>query len=126
MNVLALRLTPNVLASLARGKSVNRVHQEGRVGTVPESRRVSATLQATTFRLVTVESWGGPDRPKYHPNVVTVEVLGKDSDRAASFEVGDWVMVDGYLRTEVRGSEEDIRIRTYSVKAFDPDGERGV
>ncbi len=126
MNVLALRLTPEVLDSLARGRSVNRVHMEGRVGSAPEARRVSSTLQATTFRIVTVESWGGPDHPKYHPNVMTVEVLGKDSERAVSFEVGDWVAVDGYLRTEVRGREEDIRIRTYSVKGFDPDGERGV
>jgi len=125
-NVLALRLTPEVLDSLARGRSVNRVHLEGRVGTHPETRNVSQTLKATTFRLVTAESWGGPDRPKYHPNIVTIEVLGKDSDRAGGFQVGDWVMVDGYIRTEVRGRDEDIRIRTYSVKGYDPDGERGV
>ena len=125
MNILELRLTPEVLLSLGRNRSVNRVHLEGRVGTQPASRMVSATLQATTFRLVTVESWGSPDRPRYHPNVMTIEVLGKDSSRAGEFSVGDWVTVDGYLRTEVRGQGEDVRVRTFSVKGFDPSGEVG-
>ncbi len=126
MNVLDLRLTPEVLASLGRNRSVNRVHLEGRVGTRPAGRKVSSTLRATTFRLVTVESWRGPDGPKYHPNVLTVEVLGKDSGRALEFSVGDWVTLDGYIRTEVRGTGEDVRIRTFSVKGFDPTGEVGV
>ncbi len=126
MNVLDLRLTPEVLASLGSNRSVNRVHWEGRVGTRPSRRKVSSSLNATTFRLVTVESWGRPDDPRYHPNVLTIEVLGKDSARALDFRVGDWVMVDGYLRTEVRGPGEDIRIRTFSVKGFDPSGEVGV
>tara|TARA_R110000751_G_scaffold305336_1_gene421700 strand:+ start:469 stop:843 length:375 start_codon:yes stop_codon:yes gene_type:complete len=124
VNVLDLRLTPEVLASLGRNRSVNRVHLEGRVGTHPASRRVSSSLQATTFRLVTAESWGDP--AKYHPNVMTIEVLGKDSGRAREFSVGDWVTLDGYIRTEVRGPGEDIRIRTFSVKGFDPAGEVGV
>ena len=126
MNTLDLRLTPEVLTSLGRNRSVNRVHLEGRVGTRPASRMVSVKLQATTFRLVTVESWGSPDQPRYHPNVMTVEVLGLDSGRAREFKVGDWVMVDGYLRTEVRGPGEDVRIRTFSVKGFDPAGDVGI
>ena len=126
MNTLDLRLSPEVLASLGRNRSVNRVHLEGRVGTHPASRMVSSSLQATTFRLVTVESWGSPDHPRYHPNVLTIEILGKDSERAREFKVGDWVTVDGYLRTEVRGPGEDVRIRTFSVKGFDPTGEVGA
>lgn len=126
MNVLDLRLTPEVLDSLSRNRSVNRVHLEGRVGTRPVSRKVSSSLAATTFRLVTVESWMGKDGLKHHPNVVTIEVLGKDSERSSRFSVGDWVTVDGFIRTDVRGAAEDIRIRTFSIKGFDPDGEVGV
>ena len=121
--VLDLKISDEVIDSLSKNRCVNRVHLVGRIATRPDLTSMSRSLNKTTFSMVMAETWtrrGSGDR-MHHLNVVDVEVLGQDSDRASEFEVGAWVVVDGYIRTESFGQRKTTSVRTYSIRSWDED-----
>jgi single-stranded DNA-binding protein len=126
-NILDLKLSPDVIDSLSRNRCVNRVHMLGRIATRPKVTNMSKTLKKTSFYIVLAETWTNRSTGKrmHHLNVVNVEVLGQDSERASGFLVGWWVAVDGYLRTDTQGSARTTSIRTYAVRSWESDAEIG-
>lgn len=72
----------------------------------------------TTFEMFTIESWTSRDGEiKTHRNIVTVEVLGRDSQMAFDrLHPGSHVAVDGYIRSAQLGGRTVMTVRVYNIE----------
>jgi|10_taG_2_1085330.scaffolds.fasta_scaffold78896_2 single-stranded DNA-binding protein len=133
-NVLDIKITDDLIESLSRNRCVNRVHIIGKVATRPVLSAMSRSLKRSAFSVVMAESWTqrSTGERRHHLNIVDIEVLGQDAERASRARPGSWIAIDGYLRTEGQGGNRRTLVRTYSIQSWEenvePDrkGERGL
>lgn len=80
--------------------------------------------KSATFSICHVETWVDPDGVKcQRRNVIPIEALGKAAEYVLEHaQVGLWVSIDGYLRSEQVKGQTIIRIRAYSVTIWRMDG----
>lgn len=96
---------------------INKVWLNGVVKTHPKIRSISEKTKLTYFMMSVLETWGSPTgERKQHRNDIPVEVLGKEADAACEkLSPGDWVSVDGYLRSEQFKGKTQLRIRVFNI-----------
>lgn len=96
---------------------INKVWLNGVVRTHPKIRKISEKTKLTSFVVSVLEGWNSSSGEKrYHRNDVPVEVLGKEAEKACELlSPGDWVSVDGYLRSETFKGRPQLRIRVFNI-----------
>ena len=96
---------------------VNKVWLRGHVRTHPKIRNISDRTKLTSFMISVMEEWEGRDgERKSHRNDVTVEVLGRDAESIFDkLSPGDWVTVDGYLRSEQYKGRTSLTVRVFNI-----------
>ncbi len=99
---------------------VNRVHLQGVVSSHPILKSLSAQTNFTTFELVLVESWDSNGDHRERKNRVTIEVVGRDSAMVlARAQVGSWVTLEGYIRSELSKGETLMKVRTLAITIWE-------
>lgn len=101
---------------------INKIWLNGVVRTHPRIRKISEKTKLTSFAISVLEEWDSPSGQKrYHRNDVPVEVLGKEAERACeNLRPGDWVSVDGYLRSETFKGKPQLRVRVFNISYGKP------
>lgn len=96
---------------------INKVWLNGVVHTQPRIRNISERTKATSFTMAIVEQWESRDGDqRNHRNEVVVEVLGRDAQAAFdNLNPGDWVSVDGYLRSDYYRGKSSLSVRVYNI-----------
>ena len=96
---------------------INRCTLQGRIVSQPTTKSISERTKITTFQLVLVESWRNAQGDQgEHKNRVTIEVVGRDSARAAEEAAcGRWASVEGYIRTGIFKGQEITKVRTLTI-----------
>lgn len=96
---------------------INKVWLNGVVRTHPKIRKISEKTKLTSFVISVLEEWNSPSGEKrYHRNDVPVEVLGKEAEKTCELlRPGDWVSVDGYLRSETLKGKSQLRVRVFNI-----------
>lgn len=96
---------------------INKVWLNGVVRTHPKIRKISEKTKLTSFTVSVLERWDSPSgEQRCHRNDIAVEVLGKEAEKACDLlSPGDWVSVDGYLRSETFKGKPQLRIRVFNI-----------
>ncbi len=96
---------------------INKVWLSGVVRTHPKIRKISEKTRLTSFVVSIFEEWESPSGEKRnHRNDVPVEVLGREAEKVCEhLRPGDWVSVDGYLRSETFKGKPQLRIRVFNI-----------
>lgn len=96
---------------------INKVWINGKVRTHPRIRSISERTKLTSFVVSVVETWASPTgERKEHRNDIPVEVLGKEAEAVcAKLSPGDFVSIDGYLRSEQFKGRTQLRIRVFNI-----------
>lgn len=70
-----------------------------------------------------IESWeNAQGEYRERKNRITVEVVGRDSARAAEeVKLGSRVSIEGYLRSEQFKGQEVIKVRTLTIDVWEED-----
>jgi single-stranded DNA-binding protein len=96
---------------------INKVWLSGVVRTHPKIRKISEKTKLTSFTVSVLEEWttlSGEQRS--HRNDIVVEVLGKEAENICGLlSPGDWVSVDGYMRSETFKGKSLLRIRVFNI-----------
>ena len=105
---------------------INKVWVGGVVKTHPKIRSISEKTKLTSFMISVLEKWDSPTgERKQHRNDIPIEVLGKEAEPAfVSLSPGDWVSVDGYLRSEQFKGRTQLRIRVFNISYEGSDEQR--
>jgi len=96
---------------------INKVWLSGKVHTQPRIRKISEKTKATSFILATMESWESRNGDaREHRNEILVEVLGRDAQAVYdNLSPGDWVNVDGYMRSDQFKGRTAMSVRVYKI-----------
>ncbi|MHC4647370.1 MAG: single-stranded DNA-binding protein [Planctomycetota bacterium] len=96
---------------------INKVWISGKVHTQPRIRNLSERTKLTSFMVSAMETWASRNgESKSHRNDILVEVLGKEAQPAFDgLSPGDWVSVDGYLRSEQFKGRTVLSVRVYNI-----------
>lgn len=96
---------------------INKVWLSGVVRTHPKIRKISEKTKLTSFAISVLEEWStASGERKAHRNDITIEVLGKEAERACELlSPGDRVSIDGYIRSETFKGRQQLRIRVFNI-----------
>lgn len=96
---------------------INKVWLNGVVKTHPKIRKISEKTKLTSFTVAVLEEWSAPSgEQRCHRNDISVEVLGRESEKACELlSPGDWVSVDGYLRSETFKGKPQLKVRVFNI-----------
>lgn len=96
----------------------NSVELSGTAISDPTNTKLSSKASLTTFLLQVNELFSSGGKRNYHPNVITVESLGKHAETVLErVKKGGRYEIAGYLRTE--GGK--VTVRTFAVTKQDRD-----
>jgi len=100
---------------------VNRTHLQGRITSAPRVMSLNSKTKVTSFELSMVESWLNTDgERRERKNRVTVEVVGKDSERVSKeAHLGSWICLEGYIRSENFRGQVLTKVRTLEVTVWE-------
>jgi len=100
---------------------INKVWLSGLVVSQPVLTKLSSKTPFTTFSIQVNEKF--KDRNgiiKAKPNIIRIESLGKSAEITASrVKQGGRYTVDGYLRQDIIGEIDQVRVRSFAVYADD-------
>lgn len=95
---------------------INKVWLSGQVHSQPRIRNISEKTKLTSFMMSVSETWLSRDgETKSHRNDILVEVLGREAESAGRLMPGEWISVDGYLRSEQFKGRTVISVRVYNI-----------
>jgi single-stranded DNA-binding protein len=96
---------------------INKVWLSGIVKTHPQMRQLSENTKLTSFSLSVLETWeSSQGEARFHKNDILIEVIGKEAEASnANLSPGQWVSIDGYLRTEQFKGQLQIKVRVYNI-----------
>jgi len=99
----------------------NSLWLQGVVTSHPVVKSLSERTKVTAFYLTMVERWvNSSGEPRERKNRVLVEVVGRDSAYVAkNVEMGTWVSIEGYIRSEQFKGQEIIKVRTFCIDIWE-------
>lgn len=107
---------------------INRVWLQGRVVSTPTTKALNQRTKITSFLLSMVERWDNASgETKERKNRVTVEVVGKHAAAIAeTARLGQWVTLEGYIRSELFKGQELTKVRTLTVTPWEVSSEEAA
>lgn len=89
----------------------------GEIVSNPTAVTIKNGKQMCLFTLKTQEKFESNGKKSTHDNFFTIEILGKNSDRALeSLNRGDRCIISGYLRCDDLDGVEKVRVRAFTFQ----------
>ena len=94
----------------------NKTFLQGRVASQPRKKLIRNTTPAVVFELCCIESWlNSKSQRREHRNLIRVEAMGLHCPTAEKAQLGDWVSIWGYIRTDQRKGQHVTCVRVLEI-----------